>query len=118
MGRGVREGGAVEKLSALYGYFWNPHFILSILNRHNWAKFSVIVHYEAPKKFSGAIGAQLASSNEVLLGMGMGVREGAGGRASQVRAPHAGTALRSKLLLSARTTLRAPCSAGVLPIAP
>ena len=42
--------------------------------------------FQAPKRFPGAAGAQIASSNRVLTGMGWGVQSG-GGQASQVSPP-------------------------------
>ena len=65
---------------------------------------SVLQIFQAQKKFPGAVGAQVASSNQVLTSMGWGVQRGGGVvgggwcQASQVRPPGAMhvTAMRGK----------------------
>ena len=82
-------------------------------------ELSVLQTFWAQKIFPGAVGAQVASSNWVLTGMGWGVQRGGGGcQASQVSAPHGGRAQKGlagkgcMALDVAGAHLQGGCSAG------
>ena len=67
-------GGSPHARGVHGGDTWNNilQLIVSILNVNKWGEIKCVANFLGSKKFPGAVGAQVASSNQVLTSMGWG----------------------------------------------